>query len=66
MSENIHPDSELIDAMGGTTAVAIMCRIKPPSVSDWRKHGIPSARRQYLELRRPDIFGQPKDKRDDA
>lgn len=48
--------NEVIDALGGTFAVARLCRIKPPSVSDWRKTGIPQARRQYLELLRPDVF----------
>jgi len=50
-------DSEIIDALGGTAAVARLCRIKQPSVSGWRVMGIPDARRQFLELLRPDIFG---------
>ena len=33
--------SELIDLLGGTTAVARMLGIKPPSVHDWRRKGIP-------------------------
>ena len=45
-----------IDLLGGTTKVARLCKIRAPSVSDWRKYGIPSARRQYLELLRPDVF----------
>lgn len=49
-------DSEIIDRLGGTTEVARICQIKPPSVSEWRATGIPSARRQYLELLRPDAF----------
>lgn len=55
-------DSEIIDAMGGTSKVAALCKIKPPSVSDWRKYGIPSARRQFFELLRPDLF-RPRQKR---
>lgn len=51
-----HPDSEIIDALGGTAAVARLCQVKPPSVSDWRKEGIPPARRMYLEAVRPDAF----------
>jgi len=51
-------DSEIIDLLGGTAAVARICKIKSPFVSDWRKDGIPSARRQFLELLRPDVFGQ--------
>jgi hypothetical protein len=52
-----HPDSVLIDALGGTTEVARICQIKQPSVSEWRVNGIPPARRQFLELLRPDVFG---------
>ncbi|WP_313256384.1 hypothetical protein [Stenotrophomonas acidaminiphila] len=49
--------SQIIDALGGTATVAKLCRVKAPSVSDWRKNGIPDARRQFLELLRPDVFG---------
>jgi hypothetical protein len=48
--------SEIIDRLGGTTEVARLCRIKPPSVSEWRASGIPPARRQFLELLRPEAF----------
>jgi hypothetical protein len=37
--------------------VARICKVKPPSVSEWRRRGIPDARRQFLELLRPDVFG---------
>lgn len=47
----------VIELLGGTTKVARLCRVKPPSVTDWKKTGLPSARRQYLELLRPDVFG---------
>lgn len=56
---NSHPDSLIIDALGGTAEVARLCAVKAPSVSDWRKTGIPRARRMYLELIRPDAFGKP-------
>lgn len=63
-----HTHSEIIDALGGTVEVARLCRVKPPSVSDWRKHGIPEARLMFLHLARPDVFaqkasdrGQPKE-----
>ncbi len=49
--------SEIIDRLGGTTEVARICQIKPPSVSEWRSTGIPQARRQFLELLKPDAFG---------
>lgn len=50
-------DSDIIDALGGTCAVARLCQIQPASVSEWRKEGIPSARRQFLELLHPEAFG---------
>ncbi|MNW17458.1 hypothetical protein D3C71_2166490 [compost metagenome] len=51
-----HPDSDIIDALGGTAAVARLCKVKDPSVSDWRRTGIPAARRMFLETVRPDAF----------
>jgi len=47
---------QIIDALGGTNAVARMCEITPPSVSDWKKTGIPKAWLKYLRLARPDVF----------
>lgn len=55
-------DSEIIDRLGGTAAVARLCKVKSPSVTGWRSNGIPSARRQFLELLRPDVFGQAPEK----
>lgn len=51
-----HPDSELITMLGGTAAVARLVNVKSPSISGWRVNGIPSARRQYLAVIRPDVF----------
>lgn len=48
--------SEIIDALGGTFRVAELCEVRPPSVSDWRKHGIPRARMMFLRVARPDVF----------
>jgi hypothetical protein len=48
--------SEIIDKLGGTAAVARLCKVRSPSVSEWRSRGIPTARRQFLELLRPDVF----------
>lgn len=56
-------DSKIIDALGGTVAVARLCKIKPPSVSEWRTKGIPDARRQLLELLRPDVFAPKREVR---
>lgn len=49
--------SKLIDALGGTAEVARLCQVKQPSVSEWRRNGIPPARLQYLRLLRPDLIG---------
>ena len=56
-SKQPHPDASVINALGGTAAVARLCRVKQPSVSGWKQSGIPAARRQFLELLRPDVFG---------
>jgi len=48
--------SALIDKLGGTAEVARLCEVKPPSVSEWRKSGIPKARLLYLRAVRPDVF----------
>jgi len=48
--------SRVIDRLGGTTETARLCEIKPASVSEWRRKGIPQARLQYLQLLRPDVF----------
>ena len=48
--------SEIIEALGGTFRVAELCEVRPPSVSDWKKHGIPRARLMFLRIARPDVF----------
>jgi hypothetical protein len=51
--------NQIIDALGGTSAVARLCEIRPPSVSGWLARGrIPKARLMYLKLARPDVFGK--------
>lgn len=50
--------SEIIDALGGTFRVAELCEVKPPSVSDWKKNGIPRARLMFLRVARPEVFGE--------
>lgn len=52
------PD-EIIDALGGTSEVARLCEIQPPSVSEWRRRGIPKAQLKFLRLARPDVFEVP-------
>lgn len=46
----------VIDALGGTNAVARLCGIKSPSVSSWKKNGIPHSWVRFLSLLRPDLF----------
>ena len=46
----------IIDRLGGTSETARLCEIKPPSVSEWRKTGIPKAQLKYLMAIRPDVF----------
>jgi hypothetical protein len=52
--------ARVIEALGGTVAVARICGIKQPSVSGWKKHGIPQAREQYLRLLRPEAWNRTK------
>ncbi|MDW3683917.1 Cro/CI family transcriptional regulator [Cupriavidus sp. CV2] len=42
--------TELIECLGGTGAVAKLLGIKAPSVSDWKKTGIPRSRISELAL----------------
>lgn len=48
--------SEIIDRLGGTNEVARLCKVRAPSVSQWRRDGIPAAREMYLRAVRPDVF----------
>ncbi len=54
----------IIDRLGGTTKVAKICDLKPPSVSEWRNSGIPKGWLKYFQEIRPDVFvfhdGAPK------
>lgn len=58
MDKNEPTANEVIDALGGTAAVARLCEIRPPSVSEWRRSGIPQARLMYLRAIRPAAFVQ--------
>ena len=53
---NDHPDSKIIDRLGGTGAVARICEVKSPSVTGWRKRGFPHGRAMYLRLLHPEAF----------
>lgn len=41
--------TQIIEALGDTAAVARMFGIRMPSVSEWKRTGIPPARLMYLE-----------------
>ena len=41
--------SDLIEQLGGTVAVASMTGVAPPSVTAWRKRGIPADRCPAIE-----------------
>lgn len=51
-----HPDAAVIEHLGGTSAVARMCKIEAPSVTKWKKTGIPQARSMYLRVLHPEAF----------
>ena len=51
-------DAEIIERLGGTTAVARMFDVKPPSISGWKKHGIPPCCRKLLMKEHPEVFEQ--------
>lgn len=51
-----HPDSAVIEALGGPSAVARIFGIHPQAVSMWKRAGIPKARRMYLKLAHPEAF----------
>jgi hypothetical protein len=52
----MHNHCEIIELLGGTAKVAQIFGIKMPSVSRWRKTGIPKARLMYLQVRYPKVF----------
>jgi hypothetical protein len=58
MERSYHPDSALIDALGGSVQVSLLCRVTSQAVSQWRRTGIPEARRMYLQAVRPEVFTQ--------
>ena len=47
--------SKIIDKLGGTVAVARLCRVSSQAVSKWRTYGIPESRFMYLQLLKPEI-----------
>ena len=54
MKQNNH--SQIIDKIGGTVAVARICKVSSQAVSKWRSAGIPEARLMYLKVVKPEAF----------
>ena len=54
---NLHA-TQVIDALGGTAEVARLFDVRMPSVSDWKRDGIPHARMMLLrETRKEQLAG---------
>ena len=49
--------ADLIETAGGTAAVARICGVKTPSVTDWKRRGVPADRRPALERARYPALG---------
>lgn len=52
----------VIAELGGTTATAELFGIEPPSVSNWKRKGIPPARLMYLEVAKPEVLARVRAK----
>lgn len=50
--------NEIIDELGGNTAVAKLVGIKPPAVAYWRKKGIPPLRIIQLKTLKPEVMAK--------
>lgn len=48
-----HQAIEIIESLGGTAEVSRIFDLSMPSVSDWKKTGIPKARMMFLEVAHP-------------
>lgn len=57
LTVRIMTDAELIKQVG-TGKLAELCEVAPSAVSQWKRDGIPRARRQYLALLLPSVFGR--------
>ncbi len=48
--------TKVIEALGGTAETARLFGISMPSVSDWKKDGIPRARMMFLQATRANLL----------
>lgn len=46
----------VVERLGDTAEVARMFEVRMPSVSDWKKYGIPKARMMFIRAVRPDVL----------
>lgn len=51
-----HQAAEIIERLGGTAEVSRIFNLSMPSVSDWKKTGIPKARMMFLEVAHVDAL----------
>ncbi|MFJ0380966.1 helix-turn-helix domain-containing protein [Bordetella bronchiseptica] len=51
-----NPDSELIDRLGGTVKVAMICGITTGAVSQWRTNGMPKPWKLFFRTKSPKVF----------
>ena len=56
MNLDAQQGSALIDVLGGTGQVAALCGVRAPSISVWRKRGIPRGWLMFFRERYPHLF----------
>ena len=49
-------EADIVEKMGGTTAVAKMYGMTTQNVSRWKRHGFPKSWLRVIKLERPDLF----------
>lgn len=46
----------LIEQFDGTSKVAALCEVRPPSITAWRTKGVPHAWNKYFKLLNPKLY----------
>ena len=52
--------NRIIDALGGTSAVAKLCEVNSQAVSQWRRNGIPRPWIKLFRALHPELFPHTK------
>lgn len=52
----MNKESQFIELLGGTSAVARTCEVTRGAVSQWKKSGIPKAQKNYLKTKFPSQY----------